>query len=133
MNNGPLLFLGFFLAIAFSWTGIVVTNLVQQTQAGGTQPYFDPASESVVPMPMSGSARQGQLVYQDLGCVYCHSQQVRNSLSRDPAAESPDVARGWGSRGNVARDYIFDGRLFLGTMRTGPDLRNVGQRLPIAT
>ncbi|RME69508.1 MAG: cytochrome-c oxidase, partial [Verrucomicrobia bacterium] len=45
---------------------------------------------------------------------------------------SPDVARGWGNRPNVARDYIYDGRVFLGTMRPGPDLRNVGQRLPSA-
>jgi cytochrome c oxidase cbb3-type subunit 2 len=130
MNNGPLLFLGFFLAIAFSWTGIVVTNLVQQDQAGATQPFFDSASETTVPLPMSGAAKQGQLVYQDLGCIYCHTQQVRNPVSRDPGAESVDVARGWGNRPNVARDYIHDGRVFLGTMRTGPDLRNVGQRLP---
>ncbi|MGH8017169.1 MAG: cbb3-type cytochrome c oxidase subunit II [Opitutaceae bacterium] len=130
MNNGPLLFLGLFVAIAFSWTGIVVTNLVQQTRAGASQPFYDAATESAVPAPMPGLARQGQAVYQDLGCVYCHSQQVRNALSLDPAAESPDVARGWGNRPNVARDYIYDGRLFLGTMRTGPDLRNIGQRNP---
>ncbi|MBE2214982.1 MAG: cbb3-type cytochrome c oxidase subunit II [Opitutaceae bacterium] len=129
MNNGPLLFLGIFFTIAFSWSGIVLTNLVQQTEAGATQPLFDKDTEKVVPAPMTGDAKQGQQVYAELGCVYCHSQQVRNSLSRD-GGTSVDVERNYGRRPNVARDYIQDGRIFLGTMRTGPDLRNVGQRLP---
>jgi cytochrome c oxidase cbb3-type subunit 2 len=32
----------------------------------------------------------------------------------------------------VARDYVYEKRVFLGTMRTGPDLRNVGARQPSA-
>jgi cytochrome c oxidase cbb3-type subunit II len=131
MNNGPLLFLGMFLAVAFSWTGIVLTNLVQQKGAGADRPYFDPAAETQAPLPPSGEARQGALVYQQLGCFYCHSQQVRNPLTGGADA-APDVARGWGERPSVARDYIFDGRVMLGTMRTGPDLRNVGARNPQA-
>lgn len=127
MNNGPLLFLGIFFTVAFSWTGIVLTNLVQQTQSGATKPFYDVANERLVPSPMTGLAKQGQKVYQDLGCVYCHSQQVRSPL-RSGETKSPDVVRGWGERPNVARDYVQDGRLFLGTMRTGPDLRNIGQR-----
>jgi len=129
MNNGPLLFLGIFFTIAFSWSGIVLTNLVQQTEAGATQPIFDKDTEKLVPAPMSGDARQGQQVYADLGCIYCHSQQVRNSIRRD-GSTSADVERNYGQRPNVARDYIQDGRVFLGTMRTGPDLRNIGQRQP---
>lgn len=129
MNNGPLLFLGIFFTIAFSWSGIVLTNLIQQKEAGATQPIFDKETERVVPQPMSGEAKQGQQVYAELGCIYCHSQQVRNSLSRD-GGKSSDVERNYGKRPNVARDYIQDGRVFLGTMRTGPDLRNVGERQP---
>lgn len=131
MNNGPLLFIGIFVAIALSWGGIIMKNLADQHDAGLTGPHQDALSGALVPARMSGQAKQGQLVYQDLGCVYCHSQQVRHSLSRE-GGESMDVARGWGNRPNVARDYIYDGRVFLGTMRTGPDLRNVGQRLPNA-
>ncbi len=131
MNNGPLLFLGIFCAIALSWAGIVMTNLVQQTRAGATRPWFDPATETLVPAPLPGDALQGRLVYQEMGCIYCHSQQVRNRLTRE-GGEPPDVRRGWGTRPNVSRDYIHDGRVMLGTMRTGPDLRNVGQRLPSA-
>ncbi|HYG31347.1 MAG TPA: cbb3-type cytochrome c oxidase subunit II [Methylophilaceae bacterium] len=68
----------------------------------------------------------GRQVYIDNGCVYCHSQQVR-----DPAFTT-DVARGWGSRPSVPADYVFDKPHLLGTMRTGPDLINVGVRLPDA-
>lgn len=129
MNNGPLLFLGIFFTIAFSWSGIVLTNIVQQDAAGMTQPVYDADTDRLVPSPMSGDAKRGQQVYADLGCVYCHSQQVRNSLKRD-GGTSADVERGYGKRPNVARDYIHDGRVFLGTMRTGPDLRNIGERNP---
>jgi len=128
MNNGPLLFLGIFLAIAFSWSGIVLTNLVQQHDAGTDRAYYDAQNEAVAPAIPSGAARQGALVYQELGCVYCHSQQVRNRLTGSADALPPDVARGWGDRPNVARDYVQDQRVMLGTMRTGPDLRNVGSR-----
>jgi cytochrome c oxidase cbb3-type subunit II len=66
----------------------------------------------------------GRQVYIENGCVYCHSQQVR-----DPSLTT-DVARGWGSRPSVPADYIYDKPHLLGTMRTGPDLVNVGIRLP---
>jgi len=44
-----------------------------------------------------------------------------------------DITRGWGQRQSVARDYLFDARPLLGLQRVGPDLANVGQRLPDAT
>jgi len=68
----------------------------------------------------------GRQVYIRNGCVYCHSQQVR-----DPTFTT-DVARGWGSRPSVPADYVYDKPHLLGTMRTGPDLINVGVRLPDA-
>jgi cytochrome c oxidase cbb3-type subunit 2 len=68
----------------------------------------------------------GRQVYIANGCVYCHSQQVR-----DPAFTT-DVDRGWGARATVPADYVYDRPHLLGTMRTGPDLINVGQRLPDA-
>jgi len=122
MNNGPLLFLGIFLTIAFSWSGIVLTNLVQQSDAGATQPHFDSTMGTVGPTPPSGEAVQGSRVYQDLGCFFCHTQQVRRE------GYGSDIARNWGDRQSVSRDYIYDDRVMLGTMRTGPDLRNVGAR-----
>ena len=40
MNRGPLIFLGIFFALAFSWTGIVLTN---QIQYGSLTPFYDQA------------------------------------------------------------------------------------------
>ena len=67
---------------------------------------------------------RGRELYIANGCIYCHSQQVR-----DPAFTT-DVDRGWGTRATVPADYVHDEPHLLGTMRTGPDLINVGQRLP---
>lgn len=69
---------------------------------------------------------RGRAVYIANGCIYCHSQQVR-----DPAYTT-DVDRGWGSRASVPADFVDDRPHLVGTMRTGPDLLNVGQRLPDA-
>ncbi len=66
---------------------------------------------------------RGRAVYVANGCVYCHSQQPR-----DPS-QAPDAQRGWG-RPSVAADYFYDRPHLLGTMRTGPDLFNIGARQP---
>jgi cbb3-type cytochrome oxidase cytochrome c subunit len=42
----------------------------------------------------------------------------------------PDIARGWGKRRSVAEDFLFDSPVMLGSQRIGPDLANVGMRLP---
>jgi cytochrome c oxidase cbb3-type subunit 2 len=86
------------------------------------QPYYDEVEGRAFPAPMSGTARQGQKVYQELGCIYCHSQQVRRP------GFGADDKRGWGDRQSVPRDYLQQDRVFLGTMRTAPDLMNVGAR-----
>ncbi len=74
--------------------------------------------------PYTAEQLVGRESYIANGCVYCHSQQVR-----DPSFTT-DVDRGWGSRATVPADYVYDKPHLLGTMRTGPDLINVGQRLP---
>lgn len=73
--------------------------------------------------PYSAQELRGRAQYVSQGCVYCHSQQPRSS------AQAPDPERGWG-RAAVASDYVYDKPHQLGTMRTGPDLQNVGARLP---
>jgi len=42
----------------------------------------------------------------------------------------PDLARGWGKRRSVAEDFLYDNPVMLGSQRIGPDLANVGLRLP---
>lgn len=66
---------------------------------------------------------EGRQSYIANGCIYCHSQQPRD------IAQAPDATRGWG-RASVAADYAYDTPHLLGTMRTGPDLLNIGARQP---
>jgi cytochrome c oxidase cbb3-type subunit 2 len=73
--------------------------------------------------PYTEQQLRGRAIYVQDGCVYCHSQQPR-----DPA-QGPDFSRGWG-RPSVAADYVYDKPHLLGTMRTGPDLFNIGARQP---
>lgn len=74
-------------------------------------------------LPYTEAQLRGRDQYVSLGCLYCHSQQPRS------ADQAPDDQRGWG-RASVASDYVYDQPHQLGTMRTGPDLLNVGARLP---
>ncbi len=75
--------------------------------------------------PYSEQQARGRQEYIKQGCLYCHSQQPR-----DPS-QAPDDKRGWG-RPPVAGDYFYDNPHLLGTMRTGPDLFNIGARQPSA-
>lgn len=38
--------------------------------------------------------------------------------------------RGWGTRQSVAADYLYDQPVQLGSLRAGPDLSNIGVRMP---
>lgn len=67
---------------------------------------------------------RGRHVYIQNGCIYCHTQQVRDTHV------TTDVMKGLGARPSVPADYVYDQPHLLGTMRTGPDLFNVGSRLP---
>ena len=44
----------------------------------------------------------------------------------------PDLARGWGKRRSVARDFLFDYPAALGSQRIGPDLADLAARQPDA-
>ena len=82
-----------------------------------------PGSES-----LTGDALRGKHIFIANGCVACHSQQVRNV----------DMDKTWGSRPGIAADYANNKRMnwwmntatLMGTERTGPDLTNIGNRLP---
>ncbi len=119
MKNGLTFFLGLFVALALSFTGIVLGS---HAQLGGLAPYYDENEGKAFPERMPGLAARGQLVYQDVGCAACHTQQVRR-----PDFGS-DKARGWGDRQSVARDYVSQASVQLGENRIGPDLANFGSR-----
>lgn len=121
MNNFRLIFFGFIATFATAWIGLAI---LPSRHYDLVQPYQDPATGNEFPPELEELAAQGLQVYRTEGCIYCHSQQVR------PADAGSDILRGWGARRTVARDYLNDGVALLGTMRTGPDLSNIGQRNP---
>jgi len=102
------------MVLLFATLMIVVMPTIQLQAGAGIPEGLEPYSES---------AARGRALYVSLGCVYCHSQQPR-----DPSL-GPDGLRGWG-RPSVPGDYSYDSPHLLGTMRTGPDLMNIGARQP---
>jgi cytochrome c oxidase cbb3-type subunit II len=121
MNYGPLIFVGILLTLGSSWIGLVI---IPYWQLGGLQPVELQATGALYPAPLSGEAARGREIYRAEGCIFCHSQQVR---AEDFGV---DIERGWGQRRSVSVDYIYQKPVFLGTMRTGPDLTNIGMRQP---
>lgn len=120
MSRAPLLYLGVLLTIIASSLGLV---LLPESQLRGLEPVVgeDGVARPVAP---GGAVAEGRELYRSLGCLYCHSQQVR------PEGFGADLARGWGERRTTPRDHLFDRPPLLGTMRTGPDLANIGRRQP---
>jgi len=115
------LFLGIFGTFAFSWIGLTV---IPTWQIGHLNPESDEEGTDIYPRPQSGLFDRGAHVYAANGCVYCHSQQVRADYIAD------DIERKWGNRRSAPRDYIFDRPIFLGKMRMGQDLADIGARAP---
>jgi cbb3-type cytochrome oxidase cytochrome c subunit len=115
------LFLGIFGTFVFSWIGLTV---IPTWQIGHFNPESDEEGTEIYPRPQSGMFERGGHVYAANGCVYCHSQQVRADYAAD------DIERKWGNRRSAPRDYIFDRPVFLGKMRMGQDLANIGARAP---
>lgn len=123
MKNGLLLFIGIFAALGLSWAGLALGT---SAQLGGLAPYYDQLENRAFPERAPGIASRGKLVYEDLGCAACHTQEVRR-----PGFGS-DAERKWGDRQSYARDYIHQDRVLLGLSRVGPDLTNVGARIKSA-
>jgi cytochrome c oxidase cbb3-type subunit 2 len=120
MNRAVWLYLGVLITVIASFVGLVQ---IPERQLRGLQPVKDDLGVEHPQRP-DGGVLAGRAEYIGLGCLYCHSQQVR------PEGFGSDLARGWGVRRTVARDYIWDIPPVLGTMRTGPDLANIGARQP---
>tara|TARA_B110000305_G_scaffold227505_1_gene276251 strand:+ start:1192 stop:1866 length:675 start_codon:yes stop_codon:yes gene_type:complete len=124
MKNTAFIVFGVFLALFLSWKGIVSCGIQKQfldlspatssLDANGNNLEDEPTFPEV----HAGLYAMGKDVYEELGCVSCHTQQVR----------SGDVALGLGKRQSVARDYVFQKNMQLGSLRIGPDLTNLGLR-----
>jgi cytochrome c oxidase cbb3-type subunit 2 len=119
MNRAKGLFFGVFFLFGLSWLALAAYPYI--TFAGLRQSK-DEATGALAPLGNPGTSDQGARVYAANGCLYCHSQYVRDK------SEGSDIERKWGKRRTVARDYMFDRAVFLGTSRLGADLTNVGDR-----
>ncbi len=119
MKNLNTLLAGVFLAVALPFGALVISSQAQLGALGRA-----PAEDGgpLFPSREPGLAVQGRAVYVSLGCVSCHTQQVR------PAGQGSDIARGYGVRPSVARDYALQKQVLLGDRRVGPDLANYGSR-----
>ena len=74
MNQGPLIFLGVFFALALSWFGLIVGPELQLGNAQQATNVVNPTQ--LYPQMRPGQARQGLDVYRSLGCAACHTQQI---------------------------------------------------------
>ncbi|CAI9084778.1 cytochrome oxidase [Candidatus Methylacidiphilum fumarolicum] len=105
--------LGIFLCFLLGWfVYIIIPSQV-----------LDPSPEGEeTPPPNFGLVEVGQQVYGANGCSGCHTQIIR------PANMGSDIARGWGNRRTFPVDYYHETNPFLGIVRIGPDLSNIGKR-----
>lgn len=119
LDNHKKLFTLAFLFFVLLSLAVVILPAINNQRNNAVLPNSEPLSEMEL---------AGKRVFISNGCVACHSQQVRN-VAMDKA---------WGSRPGIAADYAGNERMswwmntatLMGTERTGPDLTNIGHRLP---
>lgn len=109
MNRGPFIFIGVFAIISLSWALTLI------------KPIDEAGNLDVVPSLANNLTAQGKQMYTELGCVTCHTQQVR-------VVSGMDIERGWGDRQSMPVDYVGQTPVFTGRDRVGPDLTTVGAR-----
>ena len=119
MNQLRSLFLMIASFFFLSWFGIVIYSYIHLGHLRSVA-----GSDGLLPPEYNGSAVRGAHVYAVNGCMTCHTQQVRQL-----DVTHADIDRKWGERPSVPLDYLRDRTAFLGNIRIGPDLSNVGMRL----
>lgn len=113
MYSVRLLYIGALITFGVAFVALIVIPFMQ----------LRPIPPESNLKPYTEQELRGRAEYISQGCVYCHTQQVR-----DPSIGA-DAAWGWG-RPSVPGDYAYDYPHLLGTMRTGPDLSTIGVRQP---
>jgi cytochrome c oxidase cbb3-type subunit 2 len=131
MKHFSVLLFGIFIILTSSFLGFISSSLnqlgdlKQSTESLELNDAGEPVlveGDPLYPMKLSGLSEQGHKEYIQLGCVNCHTQQVR----REELGK--DLERGFGQRVSVPRDYIMQSNVLLGYSRIGPDLSSVGAR-----
>ena len=121
-------------AFALPWLFLVV--IPQYQLRGNLSSVYDKERDGMTGQyPPMLSNKNGREVYLREGCANCHTQMIR------PTSYAFDGwKKGWGSdqgarpeapaRPSAAPDYWGEPIAPLGNLRIGPDLANVGYRLP---
>lgn len=127
MNNLFKFTIYVFTTLGVAWLAFVVGAREQYGDLTPTAEVLDedgsiPQDADLFPHSLPGIAEQGAKDYLALGCMTCHTQQVRM------VEAGFDVERGWGKRPSVPRDYILQEHVLIGNTRVGPDLANLGLR-----
>ncbi len=121
------------LAAVFGLPWLVLIVIPFKSTANLDVVEFEVDGETVVYPPARIGDDHGAQVYARNGCAYCHTQMVR------PTYAGTDMWRpGWAGRGGDEselrstrpEDYLGERYAFLGALRHGPDLSNVGWRKP---
>ncbi len=73
-------------------------------------------ARTVVAHPYTAQQEHGRELFYKNGCLYCHSQYVRDDDTGD------------GNKVSAGGDYVFDNPMTLGSERTGPDLTYIGRK-----
>ena len=116
MENELKLVSGAMVALSLATAAMIIVPFLQLKDEPAPSPL----------KPYTSQELRGRAVYMANGCIACHTQQPSTT-----GAGIGDARRGWG-RASVAGDYHYDEPPLLGTMRTGPDLFNIGVRQPSA-
>tara|TARA_R110002096_G_scaffold238581_10_gene430185 strand:+ start:5232 stop:5879 length:648 start_codon:yes stop_codon:yes gene_type:complete len=127
-------FRGFILCLgatfALPWIFLIVVPFKATSNLDVVE--FEVEGEKVTYPPARVGAVRGAEVYARNGCAYCHTQMVR------PTYAGTDMWRpGWAGRGGeestlrstIPQDYLGEKYAYLGALRHGPDLSNVGWRI----
>lgn len=95
---------------------------------------FPPASEAApAPGTDAWDVARGREIYVREGCVACHTQQVRSDTRLPPGEDGrprPLAEDSRYGRASSPEDYAAERAPLMGSERVGPDLCNVGSRLP---
>jgi cytochrome c oxidase cbb3-type subunit I/II len=111
----------------FMFIGSYVTMVVPLTDPTLNEPTSGAKDYTALEM-------KGREIYRAEGCVYCHTQQVRNLLeeTRRYGMGEEETFKRFGIRALIQAppsqpgEYVYDRPHFLGTRRAGPDLGRVG-------
>ena len=112
---------------AFMFLGTYFTMVVPLMD----QSLYTPTKDA---KPYTALEAKGKRIYEREGCMYCHTQQVRNLLQETQryGMGEEETFKRYGIRALIQAppsqpgEYVYDQPHLLGTRRVGPDLARVG-------